>query len=209
VSKHIWRDACIRLIPLGLFATAGAVVSAMYGKGRTGSEDHKLIALSGVLVFVLLSVTFIHTLTNIIRGLMSKHRYHLAARQAGAVRFVLRIVGYLTILLTTLELMGVSVARLLLGSAVLGIILGVAAQQALANFFASIVLVIAHPFSVGEYISINSGALGGKYTGTVIDIGLTHTRLQEVTGNVVLLPNATLLSAAAFMPGDHAAQPKA
>lgn len=203
MSKHIWRDAYIRLIPLGFLAAIGAIVSAMYGKGRTGTSDHKLIALTGVLVFVVFSVTFIHTLTNAIRGLISKHRYRLAARQAGSIRFVLRIVGYLAILLTTLELMGISVERLLLGSAVLGIILGVAAQQALANFFASIVLVISHPFSVGEYISINSGALGGKYTGTVIDIGLTHTRLQEVTGDVVLLPNSTLLSGAAFMPGDN------
>ena len=62
----------------------------------------------------------------------------------------------------------------------------------------STILTISHPFSVGEYITINSGALGGKYTGQIKDIGLTHTRLETADGIAVLLPNATLLSGASI-----------
>ncbi len=87
------------------------------------------------------------------------------------MKFLLRVVGYLFISLTTLDLLGISVERLLFGGAVIGIILGVAAQQALANFFASIVLIFSHPFSVGDDIILFSGALGGKYEGRVVDLG--------------------------------------
>ena len=96
----------------------------------------------------------------------------------------------------TLNFLNVQVGKLLLGGAVLGVILGVAAQQALANFFASIVLIISHPFSVGDNIVITAGALGGEYRGIIKDIGLTHTKLREEDGHIVFLPNATILSSA-------------
>jgi small-conductance mechanosensitive channel len=198
----IWKKASARLIPYAILSLAGAACSIAFGRVRMGTIDHRLIALVGVIAFVFFSGAFLHALSNTFHNLMSKHRQRLAARQAGAIRFMIRTLGYVAILFTTLELIGVSVERLLLGSAVLGIILGVAAQQALANFFASIILVIARPFGIGDYITLNSGALGGKYTGTVLDIGLTHTRLKQRSGSIVLLPNSTLLSQAAFMPGE-------
>jgi small-conductance mechanosensitive channel len=199
----------MKLIPYAFLCVVGGAVSIWFGRIRTGSLDHRLVALVGVVVFITFSTALLHTLSNVFHDIMSRHRHRLAARQAGALRFMIRTIGYIAILFTALELVGVSVERLLLGSAVLGIILGVAAQQALANFFASIVLVLARPFSIGDFITLNSGALGGKYTGTVIDIGLTHTRLKQLNGNVAILPNSTLLSQAAFMPGEEPEAPVA
>jgi small-conductance mechanosensitive channel len=97
----------------------------------------------------------------------------------------------------------VPVGHILVGSAVLGIVLGVAAQQALANFFASIILIISHPFTVGESITIVSGGLGGSYEGMVDDIGLTHTKINLVNGNIVKLPNSALLTSAAIVKHVH------
>jgi len=125
--------------------------------------------------------------------------HHLGTGRAAAIQFILRMIGYVIILLATLELLGIPIGKLLLGGAALSIVLSVAAQQALANFFASIVLVISHPFAVGEQITLKSGALGGEYSGIVLDIGLTHTKLQDESGEVVLMPNASLLSGAAIL----------
>jgi small-conductance mechanosensitive channel len=197
MNKHLWRETNVRLIPCVILLIIGATISSDSGDVRRGNFDHKIIAILGVVIFVTFSVTFIHILSNTIHKLISAHQ--LGINRAGAVQFTLRTFGYLTIMLTTLELVGIPVGRLLLGSAVLGIILGVAAQQALANFFASFILILSHPFSVGESITIGSGALGGKYSGTVADIGLTHTQLQEENGNIILIPNATLLSNATIM----------
>src|SRR5581483_11098225 len=108
----------------------------------------------------------------------------------------LRTIGYPIILLETLSLINIPIQTLLLGSAVTGIILGVAAQQALANFFASIILLVSQPFKVGQRTFIRNGAFG-EYTGTIIDMGLTHTKLELDDGTKVLLPNAAVLSSAA------------
>jgi small-conductance mechanosensitive channel len=205
-KKHVWPEANIRLIPSAILFVTGAVISTEYGNVRHGNVDHKFIALFGVLVFVFFATTFLHVLTKAIHGLISFH--HLGAGRAGAIQFILRTFGYIAILLTALQLVGIPVGRILLGSAVLGIILGVAAQQALANFFASFVLILSHPFTVGEEVTLNSGALGGKLTGTVVEIGLTHTHLQESNGSVIFLPNATLLSGAAITPHRHKTAPK-
>jgi small-conductance mechanosensitive channel len=195
--KHLWRQANIRLLPSAALCVAGAITSAAYGNIRSGNFDRKLIAVLGIVVFVLFATAFLHVLTKTITRLIALS--HLTIGRAVAIQFALRIIGYVAVFLITLDLFGVPVGKLLLGGAALGIILGVAAQQALANFFASIVLIISHPFSVGDEIIINSGALGGKYVGRVKDIGLTHTRLEDEKGNLVLLPNATLLSSASIM----------
>lgn len=197
-SRHqkMWRQANLRLIPSAVLCVAGAVVSSLYGNVRSGTTDHKLISLLGLLTFVVFAGAFLRVLTKTIYRLITLSK--LSAGRAAAIQFAMRIVGYAAIFLIALNLIGIPVGKLLLGGAALGIILGVAAQQALANFFASIVLIISHPFSVGEYITINSGALGGKYSGLVKDIGLTHTRLEEADGVIILLPNAALLSGASI-----------
>jgi small-conductance mechanosensitive channel len=197
MHKHTWRHANARLIPCARLLAGGAALSTVYGNVRHGDLDHKLIALSGVCIFVIFAIGFLNVLSNAVREIIVF--YDLISGRAASIPFILRLLGYITILLSTLELLGISVERLLLGGAVLGIILGVAAQQALANFFASIVLVISHPFSVGENITLTSGALGGKYTGKVMYIGLTHTRMKDTEGNTIYLPNATILSSATIM----------
>jgi small conductance mechanosensitive channel len=206
MNNKIWRRANLILVPCAVLFIGGAVTSSVYGNVRQGGFDHKLVALSGVTLFIIFAVTFLHVFTNALHRTIIFNR--LGVGRAAALQFVIRIFGYLTILLTAMDHVGIPVGRILLGSAVLGIILGVAAQQALGNFFASIVLIVAHPFTVGEHITFVSGALGGKYVGKVLDIGLTHTRLEENDGDVVFLPNATLLSTTAITTRRHKATPK-
>lgn len=201
MNDHLWRKASFKLIPTAVLFIAGAIVSDHYGNLHKGGIDKKLFVVAGVLVFLLFSITFLHVLTKAIRRLISTHR--LGAGRAASIQFILRTLGYLAILLMALQLLGVPVGKLLLGSAVLGIILGVAAQQALANFFASFVLIVSHPFYVGQDIRIKSGALGGEYFGTVVELGLTHTRIREKDGTIVFLPNATILSSASITAKRH------
>lgn len=197
LTRHTWRHANIKLFPCAVLFIGGATLSSLYGKVRYGDLDHKFIALAGVIMFLIFSISFLNVFINAIRELIS--RYHITSSRAASAPFVLRVIGYIAILMTTLELVGISVERLLVGGAILGIILGVAAQQALGNFFASIVLVVSHPFTVGEYITLTSGALGGQYKGKVTYIGLTHTRLKDEDDNIVYLPNSTILSNASIM----------
>jgi small-conductance mechanosensitive channel len=196
MKKHVWRQAIIVLIPCAVLFVGGIVLSAVYGSVRQGSIEHRAVSFMGAVLFTVFAIAFLHILTSAISKVIISHR--LGIGRAASLKFIMRTFGYLAILITALDRLGIPVGRVLLGSAVLGIILGVAAQQALANFFASIVLIIAHPFTVGEQITLVSGALGGKYTGEITDISLTHTHLKEANGTSVALPNSTLLIGAAI-----------
>jgi len=114
---------------------------------------------------------------------------------AGAVvRFVLTGVGYVVLLISSLALAGVSWQRLLIGAGVVSVVLGIAAQQSLANIFASLVLLLGRAFNVGDSIIIRSGTLGTLQC-TVRAIGLTYVTVETETG-LVKIPNAVLSASA-------------
>lgn len=205
-ARKLWTEANVQLWPSLILAIVGAALCGNYGHIRHGGPGHRFVAFAGLLVFIFFATAFLGILTRTIYRVLCLH--HLSVGRAASLRFVLRIIGYIAIALITLELVGISIGRLLFGGAVVGIILGVAAQQALANFFASIVLIISHPFAIGDEVTINSGSLGGKYVGTIRDIGLTHTRLKEHDGQIVRLPNATILSGAAILAEKPAPKPE-
>jgi mechanosensitive ion channel-like protein len=74
------------------------------------------------------------------------------------------------------------------------VFVGIAAQQALGNVFAGLVLMFARPFRVGDAIRLRAGALGGTLDGIVTDIGITYVRLDN-GGSVMSVPNSQVLNA--------------
>ena len=127
------------------------------------------------------------------------------AAAATPLRVGCLMVGYLIVALTAMDLFALPVGNLLVGGAVTGMILGIAAQQALANVFAGLVLLFARPYTPGEKVRIRSGALGGTLEGTVTSVGLLYTTLSTEEG-VLNIPNGALL-AAAVGPLPHDKQP--
>ena len=117
------------------------------------------------------------------------------AAHAAVVRYGLLLIGAFATLVITLLLFDVPIGQLLLGGALTSVFVGIAAQQALGNVFAGMVLLLAHPFRVGDAISLRSGALGGgPLEGTVTEIGITYVRID--TGNSVMaVPNSQVLNA--------------
>ena len=198
MATDIWRKAKYRLVTSGTILVIGLGLSSTYFNIANRALSNKLIAYIGIIIFVSFSILFLRLLTATVNQVIANRR--LGIGRAAAIQFILRIIGYLIIILTTLALLNISVAKLLLGGAIIGIVLGVAAQQSLVNFFASIVLIITHPYRVGEEVTIISGALGGKYQGVITDIGLTHTRLKQLDGQEVYMPNSTVLAGSAIIP---------
>ena len=110
------------------------------------------------------------------------------------VRYAFLIVGGFTTLVLTLVLFGVPVSQLVLGGALTTVFVSIAAQQALGNVFAGLVLMLARPFKVGDSVRLQAGALGGKLDGTVTDIGITYVRFKT-NGSVMSIPNSQVLNA--------------
>jgi small-conductance mechanosensitive channel len=113
---------------------------------------------------------------------------------AAIARYAILLVGAFSTLVITLELFGVPVGQLLLGGALTSVFVGIAAQQALSNVFAGLVLLVARPFHVGDAIRLRAGALGGTLDGIVTDIGITYVRL-DTDGSVMSIPNSQVLNA--------------
>ena len=109
------------------------------------------------------------------------------------------LAGFILTLVLTLGLFKVPISQLIVGGALTTILIGIAAQQALSNVFAGLVLLLSRPFIVGDAIQFRSGAMGGLLEGTVTEIGITYLRLDTADGPMSL-PNAQVLAAAVSHP---------
>jgi len=76
-----------------------------------------------------------------------------------------------------------NITTLLAGAGVAGLAVAFAAQDTIANFFGSIMLIIDKPFAVGEFIKVDT------FSGTVERVGLRSTRLRTLEGHLITLPN--------------------
>jgi hypothetical protein len=112
---------------------------------------------------------------------------------AAIVRYALLLIGAVTTLIITLGLLGIPIEQLVLGGALTSVFVGIAAQQSLSNVFAGIVLMLAHPFRIGDGIRLQAGALGGQVSGTIVEVGITYVRISSSTG-VLSIPNSQVLN---------------
>jgi hypothetical protein len=119
----------------------------------------------------------------------------VGSSHAAVVRFAVVVAGGLATIVITLQLLNIAVTQLVVGGALTGVLVGIAAQQSLANVFAGIVLLLARPFRVGDQVGIRSGALSGLLEGTVSEISITYVRLETPNGPVSV-PNSQVLAAA-------------
>jgi small-conductance mechanosensitive channel len=174
---------------------AGLVLAKWFG-GVLASDHHSLtahaLALGGSLIFFGFALITVRSATN---ALLFKLPGHLGDARATALRIICLLVGYVLTITGTLSVLNVPVGRLLLGGVLVSVLAGIAAQQSLGNVFAGLVLLVARPFVVGEHVVIRSGAMGGKLSGTVIDLTLVYVVLDTDEG-VIRLPNAAVLAAA-------------
>lgn len=180
-----------RAIGCGVLALAAPGV--YYLLGGLHAHGSKLIgvyiAIGGCFVFGLIAVRSTANETARIVGRSG------ATSTANVVRWVITLAGYLVVVAEVVTLLGVPLDRLLLSTAVTGVVVGIAAQQPLGNAFAGLVLLFSRPFVVGEFITLRSGALGGQYDGEVTAITLMYTRLATDDGPVTL-PNLGVLNSA-------------
>ena len=176
-----------------LLAIAAAVISHQAHRD-TFTENHltnQLVAYGTAVLFLVFGSIATYSLAGKSRELLEPTA---GQAQSALVRYAILIVGAFTTLLITLLLFGVDVSQLVLGGAITTVFLSIAAQQALGNVFAGLVLVFARPFKVGDEVRLQAGALGGTLDGIVTDIGITYVRFST-DGRVMSIPNSQVLNA--------------
>jgi hypothetical protein len=168
-----------------------------------GFHPGKLITIVGAAVLVLCGFAAVLGLSGKARSVLQPA---IGSAHASVVAYTLILAGAIAILLTVLSLLNISVGQLIVGGALTGVLIGIAAQQALGNVFAGMVLMFARPFSVGDRVWIRSGALSGTLEGTVVDISITYVRLETSDGRL-FLPNSQVLAAVVGPAREPADQP--
>ena len=204
VKVRPWRSLFALVIAIaGAIAAKVSAVGSYHALATTGDHTAKLVFIAGALAFFVFGLVAVFGLSGAGRRSLQPL---IGAAHAGVVRYVLLVVGVFAILSISLEVLGISPRQLLVGGAVAGVLLGIAAQQSLSNVFAGVVLLFASPFRVGDRVRFRSGALSGQIEGVVTDLSLTYVRLETEDGRV-LLPNSQALNAAVVLVPDPAHEP--
>lgn len=150
------------------------------------------IQVSGAVVFTVAGLICAFALGQWARGTLEP----VIGPDYGVIlRYVLILMGICVVGLSALSMLNFKIGQLVLGGAVTGVLLGIAAQQALANLFAGVVLQIARPFRIGDRVQIRAGSLFGVIEGVATEFSITYVRLETAEGPM-LLPNAQVLAAA-------------
>lgn len=176
----------------GLMAMISVLVVTFAGGIHAAGLQARLVSLAGCVAFALFGVTAARNAAEELAAVVAPRG---GPGAAGVVRLLMSVGGYLVVLVTLLSLLAVPVQKFLLSGAITGVILGIAAQQSLANLFAGLLLLFSRPFTVGEWIVVNSGGMGGTYEGRVRSIGLTFTTLDTPDGPLSF-PNSGMIAAA-------------
>ncbi|MCR5417265.1 MAG: mechanosensitive ion channel family protein [Pseudobutyrivibrio sp.] len=105
---------------------------------------------------------------------------------------LIRWLCYIILFTIILGLFGVTTASISAAVAGIGVTAGLAMQGALSNFAGGVLILLTHPFKVGDYIIEHAH----NREGTVDKINIIYTTLKMLDGRLVQIPNGTLSASA-------------
>ncbi len=111
-------------------------------------------------------------------------RYRVLRRSLMGVIIFIGVVSALLVIPQVRAIAG----GLLASSAILGLVIGLAAQRTLSNFVAGVMIGLAQPIRLGDRIGITEGE------GVVEEIGLVYTRIRQDDRTRLVVPNDRLAS---------------
>lgn len=104
------------------------------------------------------------------------------------LRSLVRWIVIIAVLLSILKSFGVDITVLLAGLGILALVIGLGAQQIIADVIAGFFIVFESEFKVGDIITIDG------WRGTVTDIGIRVTKLVDASSNVKIINNSDIKS---------------
>lgn len=137
-----------------------------------------LILVAGILV--------IRIVMAILRKFLEKSKLELAAHTL--IKSLVRVVLYLLLGLMVADALGIDVTGVIALASVLTLSVSLALQNALANVFGGFTLLYTAPFHSGDFVDI------GAESGTVVEIGMTYTKLQTPDNKMISIPNSTVVA---------------
>ena len=187
------KQVALPLVFAALFGVAWYVLSLLAGELPDGATEQQRVSraagewarsLVQIVFWMSAALVAVRALNELAFLVFRKRKgYDAPALMRDLFSLVLYVTAGAVILRYTLEL---SFAALLPGSALLGIILGLALQDTLGNLFAGISLHADKPFQVGDVITV------GKHTGVVMSVTWRAVKVKTFQNHIILLSNSSI-----------------
>lgn len=146
-----------------------------------------------IAVVIILGVSFI--LNKVIDGIISrtikaKKKKNITTLLMFIKRIKKAVIYSLAVLvcLTLFDVFNSFSVTLLSGLGIGSVVIGLAAQESLKNFFGSVAIVAGNPYEVGDFIECIDKAVSG----TVEDITMRHTVIKTTNNRRVIIPNSEM-----------------
>lgn len=145
------------------------------------------LTLSISLVWVIYGL--MNVLSDYLKSLAEKTASSLDNQLVPLLSKTLKIVVVLFGSLVAIQNLGINVMGVLAGLGIGGLAFALAAKDAVANFFGSLMILFDKPFQVGDWIVVNSSE------GVVEEVGFRSTRIRTFYNSLVSIPNAEMMNA--------------
>lgn len=103
------------------------------------------------------------------------------------LRKTLQVFVIIVATLVTLTNLGIDVTAAIASLSIGGLAIGLAAQDTLANLFGAAAVFMDKPFKIGDRVRIDN-----NIDGVVESIGLRSTRIRNLDGHLITVPNKTM-----------------
>ncbi|HML01178.1 MAG TPA: mechanosensitive ion channel family protein, partial [Acidimicrobiales bacterium] len=157
-SSQKKKERFTRALVTALGALVAMSISSTLGDVHSRALHEKLFAFVGAGAFLVLAVIAVQSTAGTLTAIL-RPRAGRSAR--GAIRILVALFGYIVVFFVELGLLGVPLEHLLIGAGVAGVVLGIAAQQALGNVFAGLVLMLSRPFRIDQR-GTHPGRIAGR-----------------------------------------------
>ena len=155
-----------------------SILSAFVSDGAGKLASALLVLFGGIVVIRIVMI--------ILRKFLEKSKLEKAAHTL--IKSVARVVMYLLLGLMVAERLGIDVTGVIALASVLTLSVSLALQNALANVFGGFTLLYTAPFHSGDYVDI------GADSGTVVEIGMTYTKLRTPDNKLISIPNSIVVA---------------
>lgn len=152
--------------------------------------DLGAITLSSVLrviLLILVGMIVIRIIMNIVDRMLEKS--HSLADLRVYIRSIVKVVLWFLLVLMVAGSLGVDTTSLIAMLSVAGLAVSLALQNTLSNLAGGIMLLLAKPFQVGDYIAADG------VEGTVAAVDLSYTTINTGDNKEIFVPNSQLSAA--------------
>ncbi len=155
--------------------------------GEFGSKAETIVHVLELVFVGILAYLVVRAFNVLIFDLVFRFRRGFEAPTL--VRNIFSIIAFtaLFFVIFTVRFPGINLGALFTTSAIFGVILGLALQDTLGNFFAGISLQADRPFQVGDVITVGAQ----RHTGVVEEISWRAVKIRTFQNHVVLISNST------------------